>query len=52
MQYTSVPVNIGTTAVNIHPTSNAAKCVGIKGGIYANGTAVDVYVLFVFFHLS
>lgn len=52
VEYASLPINIGTSGstgpsspvLNIHPTSNAAKCVGIKGGIYANGTPVDVYV--------
>ena len=51
VQYTSVPINIGSTGttggtLNIHPTSSDAKCVGIKGGVYSNGTAVDVYVSF------
>ncbi len=47
VEYANLPINIGTSGatgtLNIHPTSNAAKCVGIKGGVYANGTPVDVY---------
>jgi hypothetical protein len=27
---------------NVHPVLDGSKCVGIKGGIYANGTAVDM----------
>ena len=48
VSYASVQVNVGTSSpsdstLNIHPTNDANKCVGIKGGVYADGTAVDVY---------
>ena len=31
-----------TPLTNIHPSIDGSKCVGIKGGIKANGTAVDM----------
>lgn len=34
----------GPTVYNVHPVSNGNKCVGIVGGVYANGTQVDMYV--------
>jgi hypothetical protein len=49
IEYTSVKVNVGsgTTppsgSVNIHPNGDNSKCVGILGGTYADGTAVDIY---------
>ena len=30
------------TIYNIHPTVDGSKCVGIAGGVYANGTQVDM----------
>lgn len=29
---------------NLHPNGNNAKCVGIKAGVFADGTPVDMYV--------
>lgn len=46
VEYTSVAVQVGTapSAYNIHPSADSSKCVGILGGVYADGTAVDMYV--------
>ncbi|KDR77722.1 hypothetical protein GALMADRAFT_65876 [Galerina marginata CBS 339.88] len=30
-------------AFNIHPNGDNTKCIGIVGGVYADGTAVDIY---------
>ncbi|KAF8896883.1 hypothetical protein CPB84DRAFT_1681953 [Gymnopilus junonius] len=34
---------ISTSSLNIHPSGDNSKCVGILGGTYADGTAVDIY---------
>jgi len=31
-------------AFNIHPNGDTTKCIGIFGGVYANGRAVDMCV--------
>src|SRR5262249_45373480 len=33
-----------SSTYNIHPNGDNAKCVGIVGGKYTNGTNVDMYV--------
>jgi hypothetical protein len=48
VEYASVPVQVGSSGtsgsnLNIHPNGNNAKCVGILGGTYADGTAVDIF---------
>jgi len=45
VEYESVQVHVSGAAesLNIHPTSNGAKCVGILGGTYADGSAVDIF---------
>jgi hypothetical protein len=32
----------GPPFTNIHPVLDGSKCVGIQGGVYGNGTAVDM----------
>jgi len=48
IEYTSVKVQVGSgsssSALNIHPNGDNSKCVGILGGTYANGAALDMYV--------
>ena len=47
VEYKSVAVQVSSGSsgsFNIHPNGNGAKCVGILGGTYADGTAVDMYV--------
>ena len=47
IEYSSVRVTLrspGLPALNIHPNGDNAKCIGIFGGVYANGRAVDMYV--------
>jgi len=40
----AVQVSSGSSAsLNIHPNGNNAKCVGILGGTYADGTPVDIF---------
>ncbi|KAF8906998.1 hypothetical protein CPB84DRAFT_1878262 [Gymnopilus junonius] len=45
--YTTQKVNVGSTgpsgSLNIHPNGDNSKCVGILGGVYADGSAVDIY---------
>ena len=36
-------LNIHPNGLRIHPNGNNAKCVGILGGTYADGTPVDMY---------
>jgi hypothetical protein len=46
VQYAAVTVNVGasgSSGLNIHPNGDNIKCVGILGGTYADGTAVDIY---------
>jgi hypothetical protein len=43
IEYTSVGVQVTGSTVNIHPDADNSKCVGILGGTYANGAAVDIY---------
>ncbi|PPQ69125.1 hypothetical protein CVT26_003573 [Gymnopilus dilepis] len=49
ISYTSTPVQVGSGSstpsgsLNIHPNGDNSKCVGIKGGIFADGTAVDIF---------
>jgi len=48
VDYESVAVQVSSGSsesgsLNIHPTSNSAKCVGILGGTYADGTPVDIF---------
>jgi len=46
VEYESVAVQVSSGSsgsLNIHPNGNNAKCVGILGGTYADGTAVDIY---------
>ena len=54
VDYESVAVQVSSgssKSLNIHPNGDNTKCVGILGGAYANGKAVDMYVtlLLVFF---
>ncbi|KAF8874250.1 ricin B lectin domain-containing protein [Gymnopilus junonius] len=42
-QVPSPPVQVGPGSLNIHPNGDNSKCVGILGGVYANGSAVDIY---------
>ena len=45
--YATVTVQISpgsSVSFNIHPSSDKNKCVDIRGGIYADGTPVDMYV--------
>ena len=47
VEYQSVEVQVSSGSsgsLNIHPNGNNGKCVGILGGTYANGKAVDMYV--------
>lgn len=46
VEYASVAIQVGSapSAYKIHPSSDSTKCVGILGGVYADGTAVDMYV--------
>ena len=47
IEYVSVEVQVGSGlsgALNIHPVVDNTKCVGILGGIYGNGSPVDMYV--------
>ncbi|KAG6908081.1 hypothetical protein DXG01_006216 [Tephrocybe rancida] len=32
-----------TPAVTIHPNGNAAKCLDVRGAVFADGTAVQIY---------
>ncbi|KDR70767.1 hypothetical protein GALMADRAFT_254409 [Galerina marginata CBS 339.88] len=45
--YTSLPVQVGSgpssSVSTIHPNGDNTKCVGILGGTYADGTAVDIF---------
>ena len=48
VDYESVAVQVSSGSsvsgsLTIHPNGNNAKCVGILGGTYAEGTAVDMY---------
>jgi len=46
VEYASLAVNVASLAsgtLTIHPNGNTNKCVGILGGTYANGTAVDIF---------
>jgi hypothetical protein len=46
VQYVAVTVHVGaagSSGLNIHPNGDNIKCVGILGGTYADGTAVDLY---------
>jgi len=49
VEYSGVAVQIGSgsappsSSLNIHPNGDNTKCVGILGGTYADGTAVDIY---------
>jgi hypothetical protein len=47
VEYASLAVTIGTSGPSgtstVHPNGNSNKCVGILGGTYANGTAVDIF---------
>jgi len=43
VDYESVAVQVSSGSLNIHPTSDSNKCVGILGGTYADGTPVDIY---------
>ncbi|KAF8878371.1 ricin B lectin domain-containing protein [Gymnopilus junonius] len=48
IQYLSQKVNVGSGSgssgsLNIHPNGDNSKCVGILGGVYADGSAVDIY---------
>ena len=48
---TGTTTSVTPTAYVIHPnfdinTPNTAKCVGVEGGVLANGTPVDMYVMF------
>jgi len=49
VEYTSVGVQVTSgsstgSSINVHPNGDNSKCVGILGGTYANGNAVDMYV--------
>ena len=47
VDYESVAVQVSSgssKSLNIHPNGVNTKCVGILGGTYADGTAVDMYV--------
>jgi hypothetical protein len=49
VDYESVAVQVSSgpsssESLNIHPNGDNTKCVGILGGTYADGTAVDMYV--------
>lgn len=47
IEYDSVHVTLrspGLLAFNIHPNGDNRKCIGIFGGVYADGRAVDMYV--------
>ncbi|KAF8874385.1 ricin B lectin domain-containing protein [Gymnopilus junonius] len=48
--YNSIEVQVGSgssgsgsSSLNIHPNGDDSKCVGILGGTYADGTAVDIF---------
>ncbi|PPQ76086.1 hypothetical protein CVT26_004593, partial [Gymnopilus dilepis] len=49
--YFSTPVQVGSGSgsstpsgsLNIHPNGDNSKCVGIMGGVFADGTAVDIF---------
>jgi len=46
VDYESVAVQVSSGSsgsLNIHPNGNNAKCVGILGGTYADGTPVDIF---------
>jgi len=46
VDYESVAVQVSSGSsgsLNIHPNGNDAKCVGILGGTYADGTPVDIF---------
>ena len=47
IEYASVGVDVtsgsSSSSLNIHPNGDNSKCVGILGGTYANGAAVDMY---------
>ena len=47
IDYSSVQVTLKSpvsSAFNIHPNGDSAKCIGIFGGAYVDGSAVDMYV--------
>lgn len=47
IEYTSVGVQVSSgssgSSLNVHPNGDNSKCVGILGGTYANGVAVDIF---------
>jgi len=47
VEYNSLPIQIGSgsssSSLNIHPNGDNTKCVDIVGGVFADGTAVDIY---------
>lgn len=49
VEYASVAVSVGSSGpstnstLNVHLNGNNNKCVGISGGTYADGTAVDIF---------
>jgi hypothetical protein len=46
VEYSSVKVQVGSSGsshLNIHPNGDNSKCVGILGGTFADGTAVDIF---------
>jgi len=48
LEFTEAVVNVGSapppsSAFTIHPNGDNTKCVGILGGLYANGTNVDIF---------